>query len=425
MTPERKAFAAFILCRLLGVVLRPLTLLIALKLPDGGFARDYALLLTAVTSSFVIYGNQNHRHIYTYFIGTNPLRKGLGGTQGILKYLDGVSVHMLLFAPLVAAVVWLWVGNIWLWALILPLVAIEKYFDDQQRVLIYQRRYMMWCKHFVFRTILPSGILLATIGIWGWGSVGLYAALCFTMWSIYAKFIAPQFSRILRAWLVRKIQAGARAFVRTIRTYLSNYIREYLGAQLFSIFAVNLLILDRFFVKADFNAQFAAYVFAVNVFAVVPLIHTMFHFTRIRPYLIDVTYPVLPTVLNPRNIMIPAGLGIAAFASFPVMDYLDILALPVSYVVLAGLGLVYTIAAISFVLQEFAFWRVRRGWLVGLDMTLFALAFSFLGQTSVALTHIPLCLSGLLAIRALGMAFLSSSTHPRIRLPQPERDIPQ
>lgn len=421
MGPERRAFLAFVTCRLLGVVLRPLTLLVALRLPDGDFVRDYALLLTAITSSFVIYGNQNHRHVYTYFIGNTALRKGLGGTRAVLGYLDGVGVHMTLFAPLVAAVVWIWVGDLWMWALILPLVVIEKYYDDQQRALIYQRRYGLWCKHFLCRTILPSGAILAAVVIWGWGSIIFYAALCVAFWVLFAVWISPQFTRIVAAWARRVALQGGRALIGRITTYLSGYVKEYFGAQLFSIFAVNLLIVDRFFVKSDFTPQFAAYVFAVNVFAAVPLLHNMFHFTRIRPQLIDVNWPVMRTVLTLRNIGLPIILVLGAFASFPILDRMSIVNLPVPYPVLAGLGVIYTLAAISFVLQEFVFWRVRRSWLVAMDATLFATAFGLLSTGVSDLAVIPFCMGGLLALRALGMALLSASHHPRIRLPHTER----
>lgn len=418
---ERKAFLVFVLCRLLGVMLRPLTLLVALRLPDGDFARDYALFLTAITSSFVIYGNQNHRHVYTYFIGDTPLRKGLGGTQAVLKYLDGVGVHMALFAPFVAAAVWIWVDDLWMWALILPLVIVEKYYDDQQRLQIYQRRYNLWCKHFACRTILPSGIILAAVAFWGWGNIVFYAVLCVAFWALYAVWISPQFTRIVAVWARRLVSLGGRALIGKTTTYLSDYMREYFGAQLFSIFAVNLLILDRFFVKSDFTPQFAAYVFAANVFTIVPLAHNMFHFTRIRPQLIDVNRPVMRTVLTPRNIGSPIILALGACVSFKVMDEMSLLDLPVSYPVLSGLALIYTLAAVSFVLQEFVFWRVRRNWLVTMDAILFAAAFGLLGTGVSDVAVIPFYMSGLLALRAVGMALLSASHHPRIRLPHTEK----
>lgn len=420
MLLERNSYLAFMFCRLLGVALRPLIILASLHLPDENLSLDYALLFTAITSSFVIYGNQNHRHVYTYFLGDTASRKGIGGTRAILKYLDGVGVHIFLFAPVVVALVWIWVGEVWMCALILPLVLIEKYYDDQQRVLIYQRRYGTWCKHFICRTIVPSSTILASILIWSWGSILFYAALCYIFWAFYILWVAPQFTRIVLAWARRAIMQGTRALVGRVNSYLSDYVREYFGAQLFSILAVNLLILDRYFVKSDFTQQFAAYVFAVNVFSVVPLVHNMFHFTRIRPQLMNANLPVMRTVLAPRNIFVPVVLVFGAGISFPVMDHWSIMDLPVTYPVLVGLALVYAIAAISFVLQEFVFWRVRRGWLVAMDLSLFIAAFSLLGTGVSDLAIIPFCLSGLLALRAAVMVFLSSSLNPNIRLLQSE-----
>ncbi|MBY4893452.1 hypothetical protein KUL25_11820 [Rhodobacteraceae bacterium N5(2021)] len=416
---ERRSFAVFFLCRVLGVVLRPLTLLVALTLPDGQFARDYALILTTLVSSFVIYGNQNHRAAYSYFLGDTAPRKGLGGVRTILHYLDGVAVHILLFAPVVGAVVWIWTESLFLWALVMPLVLIEKYYDDHQRALIYRRRYLAWSAHFLFRTILPSGTILAMVLIWGVGSVSLYTALCLACFAIYFFMISPKFAAVMGRWLKKLVADGWAGLRARTKTYLGSYVREYLGAQVFSILAMNILVIDRYFVNSAFPDDFARYVFAVNVFATMPLIHNIFYLTRIRPKLIDVTYPVLPTIFGIRNLALPFALGLLALLAFPVLKTIGWIDRPLSSQALTGLALMYFLAAVSLIPQEFVFWRTRREALVATDLSLFALIAGVLSFSQPSLEAIPFWMALILALRIAALTAFSMTHHPRLRLPHP------
>jgi hypothetical protein len=422
MTPirlllEPHAFWVFSLCRIIGVAMRPLTLLVALTLPDGQFARDYALILTAMVSSVVIYGNQNHRAVYAYFLGETPSRRGLGGTREVLRYLDGVAVHMVLFAPLVGAVVWIWTESIPLWGLVMALVVVEKYYDDHQRALIYQRRYLDWCAHFVFRTILPSGAILVMVAVFGAGSVTLYTALCLACFVCYAGIVSRKFSGVVAAWAQRVARDGSAALGRRVRSYLGAYGREYLGAQVFSILAMNILLIDRYFVNTAFPDRFASYVFAVNVLAALPLVHNIFHFTRIRPALMDPERPVLPTLVNARNLLPPAALAVIALLCFPLLAALGWIEAPLDAAALGWLALSYFLAAISLVAQEFVFWRSKRGPLVLLHALLFFAMFALLAVLPPSVESIAMSLAAILALRLIGLIWLSLTAHPRLRLP--------
>ncbi|QXT39389.1 hypothetical protein [Gymnodinialimonas ceratoperidinii] len=422
MTPIRlflqpHAFAVFFLCRVIGVVLRPLTLLVALTLPDGQFARDYALVLTAMVSSVVIYGNQNHRAVYAYFIGDTPQRRGLGGTRKVLCYIDGVAVHMILFAPPVGAVVWIWTESMHLWALVMALVVMEKFFDDHQRALIYQRRYLEWSAHFVFRTILPSGAILVMVLIFGAGSVTLYTALCLAFFLCYISLVSSKFTGVITAWALHVGREGVRGVRGRAGSYLKAYGREYLGAQVFSILAMNILLVDRYFVNAAFPETFASYVFAVNIFATLPLVHNIFHFTRIRPALMDAERPVLPTILSARNLLPPVALAVIALLSFRLLITLGWIESPLEAATLGWLALAYFLAAISMVAQEFVFWRSKRGPLVVLHAVLFMAMFAVLNILPPSVETIAMALVLILALRLVGLVWLSLSVHPRLRLP--------
>ena len=66
---ERTLFA---LSKIVGLVVRPLILLIFLRTGQPRLGEDFSLLLTATASSFIILNNQNFRVVYQYFLDRPP-----------------------------------------------------------------------------------------------------------------------------------------------------------------------------------------------------------------------------------------------------------------------------------------------------------------------------------------------------------------
>ena len=424
-TPSaRHDYSWFVLARLAGVAARPLVFLVAFNTDKADFATEYALVMTAIASSYVIYANQNHRTLYNLFLDRSVPRKGLAGKDATLAYLDGVAIHMITFTPVVITLVWVWVEVTWLFLLTLPLVMIEKYYDDHQRSLIYKKAYRQWSLHFLFRLIVPNALLLIALMTLNEVGVVIYVALVSICFLIYFYIFDEAFSSILQQWLKRLLSQTWGGVILRVKIYFENYVTEYLGAQIFTILAINLLLVDRFFVKAGFNELFAQYIFAVNIIGMISVFHNIFHFTRIRNRLISQSCPVFSSVFSVRNIGIPILLACGALASFPIMEFLGLLDQTLDWSVLLGLAAVHIVSATSLILREFCFWRVRRHWLVLMDFLIIGLICLILVVFNQSLIWIPCVFAFGLAGRALIQGWLCSTNITAMRLPRhPARNL--
>ena len=418
----RYDYLLFVLSRLVGVAARPLVLLLAFNTDQADFATEYALVMTAVTSSYVIYANQNHRALYNLFLDQSSPRKGVAGKDATLAYLDGVAIHMVAFTPVVIILVWGWVEVALLFVLTMPMVMIEKYYDDHQRALIYKKAYRQWSLHFLFRLILPNVLLLLALTFVSGTGIEIYVALVVICFIVYFCTFDLSFASVLKQWIRRLLNQTRVAITKRIKTYFENYVTDYLGAQVFTILAINLLLIDRFFVKAGFGGLFAQYIFAINIISMISVFHNIFHFTRIRSRLISQSYPVFSTVLSLRNIGIPLLLACGALVSFPVMEFLGLLDQVLDWAVLLGLAVVHVVSAISLTLNEFCFWRVRRHWLVLMDVLILSLIFAVLTVFEHSLVWIPYVLASGLTGRALIQGWLCSTNINAVRLPLPSKE---
>lgn len=418
MAQSRNEYRWFVAARLAGVAVRPLVLLVALKLSNDGFATNYALVITAIMSCFVIYANQNHRDLYNFFLDRSSPRQGLGGKNAVHHYLDGVAIHIVVFTPAVMFLVWLWVETPWLFLLTIPLVMIEKYYDDHQRALIYKCAYSRWSRHFLFRLILPNTLVLIVIIGFGSVSVLLYSVATIVCFLTYLVYLDRTFLRVLNRWLTSLREPETPSILQRTKRYAKEYLSDYVGAQIFTILAINLMLIDRFFVRDAFSGTFAQYIFAVNIFGMISVFHNIFYFTRIRNKLISQSYPVFATVFSLRNIGTPTILALGALASFPIMQMLGLLDSTLDWDILLALAGVHFIAAITLVLKEFAFWRVKRHWLVLMDIVVISMISAALLISSQSLAAIPFIMAIGLLLRGATLSWLCSTTNEIIRLPK-------
>lgn len=407
----------FAIARLAGVAARPLILLTALNLGHPDFATDFALVMTATLSSFVIYANQNHRALYNYFLDRSAPRKGLGGTQATLKYLDGVAIHIALFSPLVLALVWVWVEALWLIAMTMSLVLIEKYYDDHQRALVYKQSYQQWSLHFLFRLIVPSLVALFVMATTDSVRIEIYVGTVIVCFLLYISLFDRAFVRIVIRWSATLFGNAPARLKTRLKDYLKNYVTEFMGAQVFTVLAVNMLLIDRFFVKADFPSDFAAYIFAVNVFSMITVFHSIFHFTRVRNKLISQKCSVTRTFFSPRNIGVPFVLATGTLASFPILEAFGLFSQKIDRTLLLGLAAIHTVSAISLVLRELSFWRVKRHWLVFMDSLVIGVVCLTLICIERSLNVVPWIVAGGLIARAAVLSWLCATSNTSIRLP--------
>lgn len=360
--------ALFMSSKILGLLMRPIILLLLLQFGYEVLARDFALILTAVASSFIFLNNQNYRLAYQHFFNAREdgrgRARGLRGRDILHDYAAGTVIHIALFLPICAFALWIWLGRADLLVYAIILVLTEKFYDDDQRALVYKRHYYAWTLNFALRVIWPSFVFLGMLLITGESFMAVYVAATIVGFAGYAVFQRRQFFRLLTAVVVRRLAAAPLA---ELRRYLYDYRREFMVAQVWAVVTTNVVMIDRFLINKASPEVFAHYILVVNIANILVTFHNLGYVSFRRPILLMAKTNALRELLALRNLFIPlvlAGLTLVAYVA------LDALGEPLtdisSWVVLAVTTL-YLVHAWSLVPKELAFWRLRRGILLACD----------------------------------------------------------
>lgn len=363
---ERSLFS---LNRIAGLVIRPLILLFFLRNGYASLAHDFSLLLTASMSSFIILNNQSYRTAYRYFLDTSyTLPRGLGGRSILQKYVVGTLIHISAFIWIAGIVLWIWIERFDLFAIAVCLIVIEKYFDDDQRFLIYKKLYLKWTVNFTFRTIMPSLALIVGTLIAGTDRVNIYVIAAAMGMALYLAYFQRKFVVVSVKLVRRQIDTGMAG---AVREYIIDYKNEFALAQIWAFLTANAIMIDRFLINEARPEIFSEYIFAVNVSNTILTFHNLGYVTFRRPELFKLDANILRSVFAPMNLILPVGLSLAILAAHILSDVMGwpLSTLPVP-LILAITGL-YLIHAISLPAKEMAFWRLRRGVLLAQECVLF------------------------------------------------------
>lgn len=409
-------FKIFTLVRILGVGVRPLILYLCIVLPNPELGLQFGLLVSAVASSFLVLANQNFRKIYDYVAGDAPKRRGLGGRGLFFIYLEGAAIHVVAFLPLAAALCWVWTTSLELTLICVVFILLEKYFDDDQRIAIYQRRYFDWSINFAFRVIIPSLVLLASMLLWTQHLLWIYTGAAVISLVVYLTLKRRIFVRLVWAWMRRLGQPPS--WGTRLARYWRDYRQEFAFAQAWVFLSGSFLLIDRFIVVRLNETVFAEYVFYSNLANVIPLIHGLLYFTKVRPKLIDRTGPILRHILAPQNLGLPLALGLMMPVGVWAALALGILKMQIGYGTITGLGGLYALSAMSLVVSELAFWRLKRIWMALLEILAMALVGLAAFGLGLPVNAVPWLVAGVLGLKlsaSIGLMYLARNT-PALRV---------
>lgn len=406
---ERRLFMG---SKIVGLVVRPLILLILLRTGRTDAATNFALLLTSVASSFVFLNNQNYRAAYGYFFDTDGGTHGLGGRTILTRYLSGTVIHVVLFIPLCIFFLWLWTDNVLVFAGASILIISEKYFDDDQRALVYKRHYYAWIANFFCRIIFPSSVFLICLLVFGITTIGTYVAATVVGLCVYIGLCRRQFFGLMVKVVYQHI---IKRPLHTLWGYLRDYKDEFALAQLWAVVGANVILIDRFLISKARPEDFAAYVLVANIANIIATFHSLGYVTFQRPHLLRPQTSAMQQIFALQNWLIPIGLSAVVFLGYVGLGVLgfEVVDLPLPLVGL--LLVVYIFHAVSLVPKEIAFWRFRRIVLLGCDLltiTIPILSYLFVSQSVVVI--VLATLSGLIVRFVLFVVMIanpSARTH--------------
>ncbi|MDQ0564870.1 hypothetical protein GRI55_14565 [Erythrobacter citreus] len=362
---EQTLFSA---TKVVGLIVRPLILLFFLRTDQDSLAQDFSLLLTATASSFIILNNQNYRVAYQLFLGSDRSSHGLRGRDVVRNYVVGTLVHILAFIGVASLVLWLWLDRGDLLVLAMILILIEKFFDDDQRILVYKKRYYQWMINFTLRIIAPAIALIIVSLATDIDDVSLYVMSATLGVAVYIYLIRRQFFRISYRLVKIEFKQGISI---SIRRYFSEFRNEFFVAQVWAFLAANAILIDRFFINISHENIFADYIFAVSVANTIQTFHNLGYITFQRPRLLQADAIVISSVFNRMNLLLPFVLFIIIFTLYLLSIMLEADLTPLSFEVILSLCGLYYMHAVSLPAKEMAFWRLRRNYLIAQECVLF------------------------------------------------------
>lgn len=416
--PSRIERGLFSLTKIVGLVVRPLILLFFLRNGDATLAHDFSLLLTATASSFVILNNQNYRVAYQYFLDDSRSSQshGLGGRDIFKSYIIGTLIHIAFFIWIAAAVLWFWIGRADLFLIATVLIIIEKYFDDDQRVLVYKQRYYQWIANFTLRIILPSLALICAVLIANVTRADTYVAAAVVGMGAYILRYQKKFVRVSLKCLKNEMKRG---MFSATRRYFITYKNEFFIAQVWAFLTANAIIVDRFFVNLTHPQIFSEYIFAVNVANTVQTFHNLGYVSFRRPALMKPGTSAIRAEFALMNWLLPLGLTLCILASHFGADALGFTLSRLDTSLILAISLLYLIHAVSLVAKEIAFWRLKREVLLAQEciVFIFPIVTYLLGVTDPLAIVLSTCVGVIARLGLLvWLTHLAQSPDSRIHL---------
>ncbi len=411
-----KEFIIFTLVRIIGVGIKPLIIFFFLKNFDPIYANNFALILSIISSLFIVLGNANHRKIYELFISNQQSKSNLSGKQLFIEYLNGQICHIIIFIPICLLFCFAWTNDYFLILLIIPLLVVEKYFDESQRSLIYKKEYLRWSENFVFRVFLPCIFLILFSKISYMFALLMYTVSSIIFCLIYIIRFQSKFNKILIVYTKKLLRNLFNQNVTNFKNYIVEYKNEYFLTQLFLFLSLNFTVFDKFLVNKIFKDNFAEYILLGQIFNISVILHSMFYFTIIRPKLINKKTNINKLFLSTENLLLPflSSTFILLFLITIKYYFYQLTKLPIS--VHISLSALFFLASINLIIIETAFWRIRRDILIYVFIFFISLMSLILIPYKISIWYIPLAMSISTLIVTLILLGFCNSKSDKIRI---------
>lgn len=360
----------FTAARIGGLALKPLVIAVATGAGRNLFAESYALLVSALASLFVLTGGQTHIDYYKQRFGEG--RRAV--RHSFDRYFSDSAIQFLMVLPVIALLAWAWTSDGLLIAIIVALVGIEKFFDEDQRHFLFTKEYGRWSLSFSARVVLPSLFILAAMRFAPEPLVLTYAAGCIGSFLLYLA-LRRRHARLYRDLLARHLRAIASNGRHVVARFWKRWRSDYAFNQIWSFTSINLYMVDRFWVARDVVLPLDAYVFFDSILRAAVVGHSLFYFVPRRPELIKVAARPLAEFVRLPNVVIALVFAVGGLAAGLVMREITPAYRWVPAAMLVGMGVFYFLQSTGSLVVESVFWRTPRRKLVIIDVLCMAWIF--------------------------------------------------
>ena len=361
-------YLAFVFARALILVLKPLFLWVLINGEMRGAANDVSLYFLALGSVMVVFSNEAHLRFYKKRYSMVDSKRAILLEEA--RYYDALFTHMITFSPLVILLIHLITENIYYTLLFFVMILLEKFFDEIQRFLQFEKRFLRWSKLAVLKVSIPTGLSLVCVWYDREGLVFPVYMGCSIVIGVLVNL-----SEIGRGQIARAIRVLKEFSVDRMRTYFRSYRELHIGNQLQCIATRNILMLDRLFIRFVNPARLSDISFMAQLCTFPSLFFDYFVINHRRKEYLNADATVF-SIVSVKQILLYGMLGFTGLIVATLLFYstglMADIALEIPEILL--MGLYYSLYAVSVHFSNFNFWNRRRVLTLAVDVAFYVLA---------------------------------------------------
>lgn len=343
-------YACFIFARAIGLVAKPLLLMLTMRFGEAEQTGQLASTFLVLTSVFFLLHVPFHFDFYQELFMNSKRLEQIRRTY--TQYIENLLSHVLLMTPIIFCCSLLLVKSLSLACLLAFALPIEKLYDEQQRMYLFEKEYKRWSVLFLLKSSLPC--------------VSYLLALYVRIPCPVAVLVIVNLSTVIVAYLymvpcliVRHLLKVLKAFrYRCVVKYLGDLKREYFARFSLSLLRSNVMSIDKWIIAVLYSGNVLGSFVLVGQFG--NLVTVGMNYVTIanrRKQLLDSNNTFSSLLYKGKAVVCAAGLVLVSF----VVVYLYKKFISTQFILdaleIVFLMLTYGVYAVSEIFSEYLQWN--------------------------------------------------------------------
>jgi len=366
---SRYPYLYFIVARIVGLGAKPLFLLYLMSLGMDDMAADLAVVYLLLAGVCVLFSVPVHFDFYKNYF---EYGKGfIGARNSFKKYIRLIVSHVYFISPVVLMLVFISVENALFAFLVYMMLLSEKIFDEIQRFLQFEKKYVEWSNAFIGKTLLPIVTAIILLDVIDFPVLEIYLFNTIICNYIVYNYYVPSF--------VHEIVRGSlRVRISDVKIYLNELMAANFKRFLMSVMHANILNADKWLVaffkikilvtELMLIAQFSNVVVVASNYAFVA--NRRSELLRANNDLVSL-WMHFKVVIGTVLIGFVVGAGIIVSIGYNILELKMLTILPIVFIIIS-----YAVYSITEPITEYIFWNGRIGQLILIDFFYFSIVFS-------------------------------------------------
>lgn len=361
---KSKEYLYFVGARFIAVLVKPFLLWLLLSIEFKEAADLIALFYLIVSSVMVIFNNEAHFDLYKELFKGGTVNK----TRLIKEersYYERLIYHIIIFAFPVFLLSWFIIGDLQLSLVFFLLLVLEKTFDEIQRLLQFEKRFLDWSILFVAKSLTPLIICLLVIYVFDNESLMIN---CYFISSFVVGVILPwMFIKKRERLLIIKVFKSLS--LSESLSYFKVYRALLFKNQLQAFSMRNVPLLDRIMVRFLMPGFLPQISVISQLGSISIMLIDYFVIAHRRKEYLEEDKNVFDIVaVNKLLLYFVLAYGIYLFSILSIWHLNLMEQIDIEFRTLILIGLYYAIFSINQHFAQFNFWRVNRKFTLMVDL---------------------------------------------------------